>query len=166
MPSQLSNSNLIPGLNLTLQCGDSMIQLEDEKALRDLMASYIDAVYRNDGEAWKSTWATDAEWNILGNSHTGIDNIYSMWQQVMASVEFALMMPSISRFEFEGDRASGFWYLQEVTRDHDGNTSNIISQYRDNYVRQDGKWLYQRRQYNFIYNGPADLSGAYTPLLT
>ena len=141
-----------------------MSQLEDEQALRDLMATYLDAVYRNDGEAWKATWAEDSEWNLLGNAVTGRDNIYAMWQGAMASFDFALMVPSISKFEIDGDTATGFWYLQEFTRDHDGNTSNIVSRYLDSYVRENGRWLYKTRVYNFIYNGPADLSGSYSPL--
>ncbi|MEM1113963.1 MAG: nuclear transport factor 2 family protein [Pseudomonadota bacterium] len=138
--------------------------LEDEQALRDLMATYLDAVYRNDGEAWKATWTEDSEWNLVGNAVTGRDNIYAMWQGAMASFEFAMMVPSIGKFEIDGDVASGFWYLQEFTRDHDGNTSCIVSRYLDTYVRENGRWLYKSRHYDFIYNGPADLSGNFMPL--
>ncbi len=140
-----------------------MSRVEDELALRDLMATYVDAVYRNDGETWKSTWAEDSIWDLAGMEAIGRDNIFALWQQAMAGFEFALMVPSVSRFDIEGDRASGFWYLQEFTRGRDGTTGNVVSCYRDTCVRDNGRWLYETRRYSFIYNGPADLSGSYTP---
>ena len=76
----------------------------------------------------------------------------------------ALMMPSSSLFAIDGDNASGHWYLHEYTRDLEGTASTILSRYVDTYVKQDGQWLFKTRAYDFIYNGPSDLSGTYTPL--
>jgi len=53
---------------------------------------------------------------------------------------------------------------QEQCSLHQGNASAVLSRYLDTYIRQGGQWLFQSRQYSFIYNGPADLSGTYTPL--
>ena len=136
--------------------------LEDELALRNLMSRYVDAVNRRDAQAWAATWDDNASWNLLGNDVTGKDNIIALWQQMMAGFEFALMMPSSCLFAVDGDTASGHWYLQEYTRDTQGNTGNIISRYLDTYSKRDGQWLYQSRDYSFIYHGPADLSGTYT----
>jgi ketosteroid isomerase-like protein len=139
-----------------------MNPLEDELALRNLMARYVDAVNRVDADAWIATWAADGEWNLLGNPVNGRANILALWQQMMASFEFALMLPSSCLFEVNGDTASGHWYLHEYTRDQQGTASTVLSRYLDTYVKQHGQWLFQSRQYNFIYNGPADLSGTYT----
>jgi len=142
-----------------------MNALEDELALRNLMGRYADAVNRRDADAWVATWATDGVWNLLGNPVSGRDNILALWQQMMASFEFALMLPSSCLFDVSGDTASGHWYLHEYTRDLQGNASTVLSRYLDTYIRRkNGQWLFQSRQYNFIYNGPADLSGTYTPL--
>jgi ketosteroid isomerase-like protein len=141
-----------------------MNALEDELALRNLMGRYADAVNRRDADAWVATWATDGVWNLLGNPVSGRDNILALWQQMMASFEFALMLPSSCLFDVSGDNASGHWYLHEYTRDLQGNASTVLSRYLDTYVRQGGQWLFQSRHYSFIYNGPADLSGTYTPL--
>lgn len=139
-----------------------MSNLEDQQALRDLMARYIDAVNRYDEDAWVATWAPDAVWNLLGNPISGRDNILALWRQMMQTFEFAIMMPSSSLFEVDGDTATGHWYLHEYTRDLEGKASTILSRYLDTYVRRDGQWLYQSREYNFIYNGPPDLSGDFT----
>lgn len=139
-----------------------MSTLEDELALRNLMARYIDAVNRYDEAAWAATWAQDSVWNLLGNPVEGRDNILALWRQMMQTFEFAIMMPSSSLFEINGDTASGHWYLHEYTRDLEGTATTVLSRYLDTYVKQDGEWLYQSREYNFIYNGPPDLSGAFT----
>lgn len=139
-----------------------MNKLEDELALRDLMARYVDAVNRYDADAWSATWAEDAVWNLLGSPVTGRDNILGLWQQMMASFEFAIMLPSTSLFEIDGDSATGHWYLHEYTRDLEGTGSTILSRYLDTYVKQDGQWLFKTREYNFIYNGAPDLTGDYT----
>ena len=133
-------------------------------ALRNLMARYVDAVNRRDGDAWAKTWAEDASWDLLGTEVSGRANIVGLWQQMMSGFEFALMMPSSCLLEIDGDRASGHWYLQEYTRDLEGNSGTVLSRYLDTYSRVDGQWLYQSRRYSFIYHGPADLSGNYTPL--
>ena len=140
-----------------------MNSVEDELALRNLMGRYVDAVFRSDAEAWAATWAEDARWNVVGTDVIGRDNIVGLWQQLMTTFEFALMLPSSSQFEVNGDQASGHYYLQEFTRDTAGESSTLISRYIDTYSRVGGDWLYQSRQYEIIYHGPADLSGNYIP---
>jgi ketosteroid isomerase-like protein len=141
-----------------------MTIVEDELALGNLMGKYVDAVNRRDGATWSTTWAEDARWNLMGTDVVGRDNIVALWQQMMTSFEFAIMMPSSSLFQIDGDTASGHWYLQEFTRDLEGNSATILSRYLDTYQRVDGQWLYQSRDYSFIYHGAADLSGNYIPL--
>lgn len=41
--------------------------------------------------------------------------------------------------------------------------NRVAAACRDTYLYREGPWLYQTRRYSFIYNGPADLSGSYTP---
>jgi uncharacterized protein (TIGR02246 family) len=139
-----------------------MSKLEDELALRDLMARYVDAVNRYDPEAWIATWAEDGIWNLLGTPVEGRDNILALWQQMMATFEFAIMMPNSCLFQIDGDSATGHWYLHEYSRDLEGNVSAILSRYVDTYTRREGEWLYQSREYGFIYNGAPDLTGSFT----
>lgn len=141
-----------------------MNNLQDELALRDLMARYVDAVNRSEAAAWASTWAEDGVWSLLGTSVSGRDNILGLWQQVMSGFEFAIMLPSSCLFEIQDTSASGHWYLHEYTRDLEGNASTVLSRYLDTYTRRDGQWLYQSREYSMIYQGAPDLSGSYTPL--
>ncbi|CAH0993088.1 hypothetical protein SIN8267_03227 [Sinobacterium norvegicum] len=136
----------------------------DQIALRNLMDKYCDAVNRGDAESWISTWAEDASWNLLGTVVTGSEQILGLWQQMMAGFEFVVMMPSSGQFQIEGDTATGHWYLQEFSRNLEGVGNTLLSRYTDRYIKQDGQWLFSHRDYVFIYNGPADLSGSYLPL--
>jgi ketosteroid isomerase-like protein len=148
-----------------MQRKQTMNTIEDELALRNLMGRYTDAVNRRDADAWIATWAEDGVWNLLGSPVTGRNDILALWLQMMGGFEFALMLPSSGVFDINGDHASGHWYLHEYTRDHEGNTSTMVSRYLDTYVKQGDQWLFQLREYSFIYNGPSDMSGTYTPPL-
>ena len=135
--------------------------MHDELELHKLMARYADAVNRHDADAWISTWAEDGEWHLLGEPVAGRDNVLALWRQMMNTFEFALLLPSSCLYQVDGDHASGHVYLQEFCRDLEGNATAIISRYRDTCVRRNGKWLYRSREYDFIYQGPPDLSGAF-----
>ena len=106
----------------------------DELALRELMSRYVDAVQRRDVEAWAATWDDNGSWNLVGTEVSGKPAVVALWQQMMAGFEFALMLPSSCLFHIDGDRASGHWYLQEYTRDLEGNGSSIVSRYLDTYT--------------------------------
>ena len=138
--------------------------LQDELALRGLMARYVDAVNRSEAAARAATWAEDGVWSLLGTAVSGRDNILGLWQQMMSGFEFAIMLPSSCLFDIQDTRASGHWYLHEYTRDLEGNASTILSRYLDTYIKRDGQWLYQSREYSIIYHGAPDLSGSYSPL--
>jgi len=141
-----------------------MNTLEDELALNKLMARYVDAANSRDGAAWSSTWAEDGRWLLMGMEITGRENILGLWQQVLEGFEFAILMPASGHFDIDGDTATGHWYLQEFTRDLQGEALAALSRYNDGYVKVNGQWLFASREYNFLYRGPADLSGEYTPL--
>jgi hypothetical protein len=128
------------------------------------MARYVDAANRRDGASWAQTWADDGQWNLMGMEVRGRDEILGLWQQVVAGFEFAVLMPSSSSIDIDGKTASGHWYLQEFTRDLQGESALALSRYLDTYSKVDGQWYFQTRQYDFIYRGAADLSGEYTPL--
>ncbi len=142
-----------------------MSNVEDRLAIQDLMGRYIDAVNRSDGDAWIACWAEDnACWKLMGQPATGRTEILALWQGMMAGFEFAIMMPSSNLCTIDGDSASGHWYLHEYLRDKEGIGQTVLSRYLDTYVKVDGQWYFQTRDYDFIYNGPSDMSGAYTPL--
>lgn len=141
-----------------------MSTLDDQLALNRLMARYVDAANRRDGDAWAGTWDDNACWALPGIEVVGRDNIVALWRQVLAGFEFAILMPGSGHYEIDGDNATGHWYLQEFTRDHQGEALAALSRYTDRCARIGGDWRFVRREYHFLYRGPADLSGDFSPL--
>ena len=135
----------------------------DELAIRDLVARYIDAVNRYNAEDWAATWAEDATWDLMGTVVEGREAILQLWQGAMGSFEFALMMLNSGTLSVNGQSATGRWYLTEHLKMGDGSTNMTLGVYDDEYSCESGSWLFSRRSYNVIYQGPPDLSGAYTP---
>lgn len=131
--------------------------LGDELALRNLTATYTDAVNRIDSRNWISCWAEDASWSLMGNTAKGRAEILHLWQQLMSGFEHLVMLPSSGTFTINGNTASGHWYLQEVTRDKAGKTASVISRYQDSYSKIDGNWYFQSREHQLIYMG--EISG-------
>jgi len=35
----------------------------------------------------------------------------------------------------------------------------IIGVYSDEYIKEEGRWLFRKRRYDILYQGPPDLSG-------
>ncbi len=135
----------------------------DNLALRELAASYIDAVNRSDGDAWKATWSENGIWKLMGTEVSGLEALFGFWQTAMSGFKFVLMVLNSGTIEINGDTASGRWYVTEHLLGQDGNGLHIEGVYDDQYVREDGRWVFARRDYHVIYRGSEDLSGDYTP---
>jgi hypothetical protein len=135
----------------------------DELAIRDLVARYIDAVNRYHSDDWAATWSESATWNLMGMEVSGRDAIVELWTTAMAGFEFAIMMLNSGTVSVDGESASGRWYLTEHLKPVEGDTNITLGVYDDEYRREDGAWLFSRRSYQIIYQGPPDLSGNYTP---
>ena len=137
--------------------------LADNLAIRELAANYIDAVNRSDGEAWKATWSQNGIWNLMGTEVSGLEALFGFWQTAMSSFKFVLMVLNSGTVDISGDTASGRWYVTEHLLGQDGNGIHIEGVYDDQYVREDGRWVFAKRDYHVIYQGPEDMSGQYTP---
>ena len=135
----------------------------DELAIRDLVARYIDAVNRYHKDDWAATWSESATWNLMGMEVSGRDAIVELWTNAMAGFEFAIMMLNSGTVTVDGESATGRWYLTEHLKTAEGDSNITLGVYDDEYRRENGSWLFTRRSYQIIYQGPPDLSGNYTP---
>ena len=135
----------------------------DELAIRQLVAAYIDAVNRYNGEDWIATWAEDANWDLMGMKVEGRDAIYQLWQGAMASFEFAIMMLNSGTVHIDGDSATGRWYVTEHIKPKEGDSNLTLGVYDDEYTKRDGQWLFLDRRYHVLYQGPADYSVGHNP---
>jgi uncharacterized protein (TIGR02246 family) len=121
--------------------------IEDRLAIRELVESYNDAVMRGDAEAWADHWAEDGVWALPWTEEIrGRDAIVALWTQVMGNLQVDGFFASAAHVELDGDRGTGRWYQQEHLQ-VDGQHHQVIGEYDDEYVRQDGRWRFARRIY-------------------
>jgi uncharacterized protein (TIGR02246 family) len=125
--------------------------IEDRLAIRELVDSYNDAVMRGDGEAWAANWRDDGTWSLPGAGDiTGKDKFFPMWQGAMAGFTFVGFFASAGPMTVDGDTAHATWYQQEFLHNEDGTKRNVTGQYEDDYVKVDGRWYFQRRNYSIL----------------
>ncbi len=136
----------------------------DELALRELVARYADAVCRRDTAAWRATWAADGEWQIMGQTVQGRDEIVALWERFMAGIPQVIQIPHEGLIEIDGARASLRWYVTEQGKLADGSALVMTGVYLDECVKEDEVWLFAKRVFHSLYSGPPDLSADFQPL--
>jgi len=124
--------------------------LEDRVAIRELIETYADAVFQRDEAAWGATWAEKSSWSLGGLEVEGRANIVGLWRQAMAGFPFAAFVATPGAISVSGDRGTARVYATEVLGLPDGKTRRIIGQYNDALVKENGKWLFQRRDYKIL----------------
>ncbi|MBL6689389.1 MAG: nuclear transport factor 2 family protein [Pseudomonadales bacterium] len=126
--------------------------LEDEHAIRHLVAAYADAVNRRDGDLWASTWADNSTWVLRGNPFEGKATILDTWHGAMGSFEFVVQLVYQGTLEVDGERATGRWYLTEHLRPQGSDEGRYtVGVYEDEYVKESGTWLFSKRSYEVLY---------------
>ncbi len=132
--------------------GDTAGALRDEMAIRDLVASYADAVNRRDRDSWRDTWAENAEWRIRDTAVLGRQAIVEFWVGAMASFEGVIQMVAQGTVSVTGDEAFGSWTIWEIGRRADEG-SLVVGSYSDRYVRQSSGWRFAARHFTVCYRG-------------
>ena len=128
---------------------------EDRIAIRSLIDSYSDAVFRRDADDWGACWAEDALWSLLGTEVCGRAAIVSFWEQAMSTFRFVAFFSQPGSIEIEGHHATGRVYTHEVIEDLHGSLTRPVGRYDDIYVKSDGAWLFAERRYTMLNGGAA-----------
>ena len=124
--------------------------LESQIAIRALVESYSDAVFRRDAGDWGTCWAEDARWSLMGTSVTGRDAIVEMWVAAMETFAFVGFFSQLGSLEIEGDRATGRVWTHELLEDREGKITRPAGRYDDEYVRNSDGWRFASRSYTML----------------
>jgi hypothetical protein len=127
-----------------------MSVIEDELAIRDLAARYIDGVNRRDATVWGATWSEQGAWELLGHRVEGRTAIVQFWEAAMANFPFAFMQLGSGTLELDAGVATGRWYLTEHLVGTDGVAQQVLGMYEDSYVREGSQWLFAERRYKIL----------------
>ena len=83
-------------------------EVSDQFAIRNLIETYADAVFRRDAEAWGATWAQDATWHLMGNTVAGRPAIVGAWSEAMKGFKFVAFFSQPGPIQINGDVAPRF----------------------------------------------------------
>ena len=145
-------------------------RIEDDTAIRDLVARFADTCTRGDLKAFSKIWVPHGEtkpiWTLTQPytmSATGIDDIVAMCDKLRASRDFFVQLVHSGMLEIKGDRATGRWILREVAVGPGETYYNNFSIYEDSMEKHNGKWYFARRDYNYLFLDSEPFTGKVFP---
>ena len=128
---------------------------DDRLAIRELIEHYCNAVNQRDAALWGANWAEDSEWNLPVvpgmESVKGKAAIVAAWVESMRLFPFVNMMAMPGTIHVDGDVAHVRSYTSEVAVMQDGTELRPRGQYDDVVVKQNGRWLFQRRSFQALH---------------
>ena len=126
--------------------------VEDRLAIRELIETFSAGVMRIDAEYWGETWAPDGAWKLpsLPEPCVGKENIKEMFRQKLAYAKSISMIAFPADMVVEGDTAHGKAYCRELIFTKEGAQKILFGCFHDRYVKLDGQWLFQSREYEIL----------------
>ncbi len=133
--------------------GRRLALLEDREAIRELTARYCWLVTRGEAEAVSALYTADGVFEVPapdGGRHETVGRA-AIFQR-LASVRPGQVCPIVGNhiIAVTGDEAVGTCAMRNTPRDVEGNLSQVVGFYRDQYRREDGGWRFAARRW-FIY---------------
>ncbi|MGV8858066.1 nuclear transport factor 2 family protein [Rhodoglobus sp.] len=129
--------------------------LLDELAVRDLSHRYAMALDKNDVEAWRSLFSRDVVFESGSSLPRGYDDVLRIPEDQLKRYKKTLHSVTTQQINVDGDRASGEVYCiaHHIYEDFHQNerlpfdlSHNFLIRYDDDYVREDGHWVFARRR--------------------
>ncbi len=130
---------------------------EDRLAIRELVAAYGDAVTRNSAEDWGALWAEDSVWAMPDfpgwELIRGKSAIVATWVDAMKNYPMNINVQTLGAVTVIGATAAGRAYTAELVTDATGATYRVTGRYDDQYVKENGKWLFKSRMFKVLHSG-------------
>jgi len=140
------------------------VPVEDELAIRNLLARYGDAVCRRDPAAWIANWAPDCVWDLGGGRVThGHEETLDLWRSSIVKYPWVAQLPASGSLELVDGIVHGTWYVLEMNHTADGSGVMHLGHYLDTYARSADGWRFATRRFHLIYRGAMD-PGTVRPL--
>lgn len=136
--------------------------LENQQLILTLAHQFSDAANRKDADLYRSLWASESKWIIgppINKQFNGVDEIVDAFVHLLAGWEFFVQLTTSYHIKISGATATANFYVNEIARIKDGDSNYNLAMYQDKLVFQDGKWLFQERNYNVLYLDQSPLKG-------
>lgn len=132
-------------------------RIEDIEAIKQLKARYCEICDDDHNpDRISSVFAEDGIWESkefgTARGAAGIRELFRHFQTIIKFSQHNIMNPII---EVDGNRAKGSWYfLGPFTFTEKNEPRWLALRYEDDYVKINGKWLYQHLRVHMRMNAP------------
>ena len=126
---------------------------EDRDHIRELLATYADAVTRQDLGTYLDCWDDDGRRSGSGGDCHGKPELRAQWQTVFERVDQMAFFAQAGAIDVDGDHADVRSHCLEVIRLSDGTTRQVVGEYTDRVVRVNARWLFEERAYRVLMAG-------------
>jgi ketosteroid isomerase-like protein len=123
---------------------------EDRQLIRERVGAYSDATFRQDVDAWLACWTEDGVRAQAGAEHRGKAALRDMWEMVWGTLDKLGFFAEIGAIEVRGDQATARCYCREILFLKGGGVRKVVGVYDDQLVRENGVWLFARREYQLF----------------
>jgi ketosteroid isomerase-like protein len=126
----------------------------DAAAITQLVARFDDAVNRRDVEEFSALWDKDAVWEIdepMPMRVGGAAAIVDTWQHMLGGTKWLFRGSFAGVISIDGSTATGRWPCIETGTFSDGKGYDNRAYYDDAYVCRDGRWLFAKRRYVYLW---------------
>ncbi len=125
-----------------------LTRLEDESAIRRLVAFYSDAVAHLDPARAASIYAEDGSVSIAGSEIAGRPAIEEEMRQTFSAFELLQLIAHGGLLAIEGDRATARWSTIELGVRRGSKALNcVFGRYDDELVRLPEGWRFKKRSF-------------------
>jgi uncharacterized protein (TIGR02246 family) len=126
--------------------------------IRQLYARFVDAAWRQDGDAYAALFTEDGEWKLAAKHLRGREEIGTTFTYLMSFTKRVQMIVGMPILDVQGDSATARVHCTELTKMPDNSSVLAIGIYYDRFARVDGRWLFKWRHFGLHYRGPMDYS--------
>lgn len=127
--------------------------LEDDRKIKELVASFADACALGDAERFAALWKKDGVWILaepLNIESSGRDDNKKLFTKLAVEKRFFRQMLHSGTINIKRETATARWILSESAAGKDGSNYKSIVMYNDQLVYEAGKWLFQERSCRFL----------------
>ena len=132
-----------------------------ECGIRQLYARFVDAVWRQDADAFAQCYTADGVWKIAGMEIVGRAALADACRKLLGRCSHIQLMPQPAILEIDGNEAVGRQHMIELARMLDGSSAMTIGINYDRYRVVEGSWRISWRHWTTQYRGPVDMSGPF-----
>lgn len=122
----------------------------DRQLIRERYGAYSDTTFQQDCEAWLACWAEACVWTVMGEPFVGKPALRARWDATWRWLERMMFFAEIGAIAVTGERAVARCYCREILHYRNGSRQKVVGFYQDQLVRQEGEWLFARRDYQLL----------------